>query len=99
MTDLESAEARAALARERLGSTVETLQAQLDPQVLIRKAKSGVVEGGERAVTASVAAAKRNPAALAGGVALIAAFFGRHRIAATARRLTNDKSTPGRKPR
>lgn len=99
MTDLDRAEARAALARERLGSTVETLQAQLDPQVLLTKAKAGVVDGGERAARASVDAARRNPAAVAGGIALIAAFLGRRRIAATARRLTNNEQAPERKTR
>lgn len=91
MTDLDRAEARAALARERLNMTVGALQAQLEPQALVQKAKDHAVDGGERAARASVAAARDNPAALAGGVALVAAFFGRHRIAGGVRRLFGKK--------
>ena len=94
MTELQIAEARAAQARERLGQTVETLQAQLDPQLLMQKAKDSVADGGGRAARASVRAAKRNPAAVAGGVAVIAAFLGRHRLASAARRLTHRNTPP-----
>jgi hypothetical protein len=98
MTDLDRAEARAALAREKLNTTVGALQAQLEPQVLMQKAKETAVDGGERAARASVDVARRNPAALAGGVALLAAFLGRHRIAGGVRRLFGKKPLPTQKP-
>ena len=92
--DLGRAEARAALAREKLNTTVGALQAQLEPQVLIEKAKVHAVDGGERAARASVAAARRNPAALAGGAALIGLFLSRHRLASGVRRLFGRKPQP-----
>lgn len=91
MSELDQAEARAALAREKLNTTVGALQAQLEPQVLIQKARDTAVDGGERAARASVDAARRNPAALAGGVALVAALLGRRRIAGGVRRLFGRK--------
>jgi hypothetical protein len=98
MTELDRAEARAALAREKLNTTVGALQAQLEPQVLIQKAKEHAVDGGERAARASAEVARRNPAALAGGVALLAAFLGRHRIVGGVRRLFGKKPAPPEKP-
>lgn len=86
-TDLASAQARAAAARARLGDTVETLQTQLAPERLARRAISEVTDGGTRAALASVDVAKRNPAGVAGAALAVAMFFGRKRIAAGARRL------------
>lgn len=91
MSELDRAEARAALAREKLNTTVGALQAQLEPQILIQKARDTAVDGGERAARASVDAAKRNPAALAGGAALLAAFLGRRSILGGVRRLFGKK--------
>lgn len=98
MTELDQAEARAALAREKLNTTVGALQAQLEPQVLLQKAKDTAVDGGERAARASAEVARRNPAALAGGVALLTAFFARRRIVGGVRRLFGKKPAPTQKP-
>lgn len=98
MTELDRAEARAALAREKLNTTVGALQAQLEPQVLIQKAKEHAVDGGERAARASAEVARRNPAALAGTLALGLAFLARHRIAGGVRRLFGKKAPPPQQP-
>lgn len=66
---LVDAERDAAVARERLSSTVSQLQERLDPKLLAREAK----EAGTAAARAGVEQAKRNPGALAGvaGVAVL----------------------------
>ncbi|MGJ3626348.1 hypothetical protein AB5I41_04420 [Sphingomonas sp. MMS24-JH45] len=91
MSELDQAEARAALAREKLNTTVGALQAQLEPQVLMGRAHKPPSTAANARPRASVDVAKRNPAALAGGVALVAAFFGRRSIVGGVRRLFGKK--------
>lgn len=80
MTDpaanLLAAEAEAVLARERLSGTVARLQERLDPQLLVEEARVAGIAAGRTAVDR----ARRNPGAVAGAVATIALFLGRHRI-------------------
>lgn len=76
-TDLAAAEARAAIARERLNDTVGALQTQLAPKALALHAKEGAKRGGVRALDA----ATRNPALLAGAATLLIGFLARKRIA------------------
>jgi DNA-binding IclR family transcriptional regulator len=79
--DVTAAEARAAEARARLNGTVEALQAELEPRRLVSVAKAEVLGGGHRAARASMDAARRNPAAVAGAGTLLLAFLNRKRIA------------------
>ncbi|SFP63645.1 DUF3618 domain-containing protein [Sphingomonas rubra] len=80
MTDpaatLLSAEAEAALARERLSGTVTQLQERLDPQLLVREAQAV----GTAAGRAAVEGARRNPGAVTGAIAAIGLLLARHRI-------------------
>lgn len=82
MSDVAAAQARAEAARQRLTDTVETLQTQLAPERIARRAVSEVSETGTRAAQASVEAARRNPVAVAGAAAVLLATFNRKRIAA-----------------
>jgi hypothetical protein len=75
------AEARVALARQRLHGTVETIQSQLAPEKIARKALDGVTDQSTRAARASVETIRRNPAVVAGAVALIGAVLARKSIA------------------
>lgn len=80
--DIDRAEARVTDARQRLNGTLGALQARLDPRTVARDAVDNIAEGGARALDAGVAAVKRNPAAIAGAVAVVAAVLARHRIGA-----------------
>lgn len=82
MSDVAAAQARAEVARQRLTSTVETLQAQLAPERIARRAVSEVSESGSRAAQASVTVARRNPVAVVGAAAVLLAALNRKRIAA-----------------
>lgn len=87
-TELARAETRAADAKQRLGNTIEALQARLDPRVVAREAVDGIAETG-----------KRHPGKVAGALALIAAFLGRRRIGALigkARTSTDETAQPAR---
>lgn len=80
--DLFTAEADAALARQRLSGTVAQLQARLDPKLLAEEAK----DAGFSAARAGVDGARRNPGIIAGAVAATGLFLARHRIARLFRR-------------
>ena len=77
-TELDRAEARAAEARLRMTETLTELQTRLDPRNVAREAVDGLTDTGARALDAGLGAAKRHPGKIAGGVALLAAFLGRH---------------------
>ncbi len=95
---LADAERDAAAARERLSSTVNTLQTKLDPKTLARTTVSEIADRGTAAAKAGVAGARRNPAIIA-GVALIAGlFFARRPIAKAVRRGRHIVSKPGKSP-
>lgn len=89
-TRLLAAEADAALARERLSTTVGQLQARLDPQLLARDAQAV----GTAAGLAAIDGARRNPGAVAGAVAAIGLFLARHRIGAFRRHRKASKPLP-----
>jgi ElaB/YqjD/DUF883 family membrane-anchored ribosome-binding protein len=76
MTVVE-AEVRAAAARERMNQTASRLQARLEPHALASQAK----EAGMSAAKSSLDCAKSNPAAVAGGVAVLGLLLNRRRIA------------------
>ena len=80
------AEARAAAARQRLGDTVGTLQARLDPRSAARDAVDGLAESGQKALRSSVQAAKAHPDAVMVTAAVAIAWFSRRRIAGLFRR-------------
>ena len=71
------AEARAAEARERMNRTAARIQARLEPQALATQAR----EAGLCAARSGLETAKSNPAAVAGGVAVIGLLLNRRRIA------------------
>lgn len=71
------AEIRAAEARERLNGTASLIQARLEPQALAAQAR----EAGITAAKSGLESAKSNPAAVAGGVAVIGLLLNRRRIA------------------
>ena len=83
---LAAAEAQAALARERLHFSLGALQARLEPKRLAREARRGLSDAGLAATQRTADAARRNPGALAGLVAVAGLFLGRHRIAGLFRR-------------
>ncbi|WP_322965581.1 phosphatase [Sphingomonas fuzhouensis] len=76
MTVVE-AEMRAAAARERLNGTAARIQARLEPQALAAQAR----EAGVSAAKCGLESAKSNPAAVAGGVAVLGLLLNRRRIA------------------
>ena len=90
MTDpalrLAEAERDAAAARERLSSTVTTLQAKLDPKTLARSTVNEIADRGAAAAKAGVAGARRNPVIIAGVVVLASLFFARRPITNAIRR-------------
>ncbi|MEG3090110.1 DUF3618 domain-containing protein [Sphingomonas sp. PB1R3] len=71
------AEARAAEARERMNHTVSRIQARLEPKALAAQAK----EASMSAACSGLESAKNNPAAVAGGVAVLGLILNRRRIA------------------
>ena len=86
VTRLASAEAAATLAREHLHVTLGALQARLEPKRLARNAASEMTVAGRAAAQRGVRAARGNPGALAGVVAVTGLFLARHRIASLFRR-------------
>lgn len=79
--DVAAAETKALEARARLNGTVEALQAELEPQKLVRVARAEVIDGSGKIARAGITAARRNPAAIAGAGALLVAFLARKPIA------------------
>lgn len=100
MTDpakrLAEAERDAMAARERLSSTVSTLQTKLDPKTLARSTVNDIADRGSAAAKAGVETARRNPAVLAGMALLAGLFFARRPIAAAVRRGRNTISKRSR---
>ena len=86
MTDharqIAQAEAEAALARQRLTTTLSTIQARLDPRSRAREVAADLSERARDGVET----ARQHPGALAGSVAAIGLFLARHRIATLFRR-------------
>lgn len=80
------AEERAAAARRRLGDTVGTLQARLDPRSVARDAVDGLTESGEKALRTGVATARSHPDAVMVGATIVVAWLARRRIARLFRR-------------
>ncbi|KQO52783.1 hypothetical protein [Sphingomonas sp. Leaf257] len=74
---IAEAEIRAAEARERLNATASRIQAKLEPQALAAQAR----EASVTAAKCGLESAKSNPAAVAGGVAMLGLFLNRRRIA------------------
>lgn len=102
MTDpakrLAEAERDAAVARERLSSTVNILQTKLDPKTLARSTVNEITDRGTAAAKAGVARARRNPAIVAGVALLAGLFFARRPIAAAVRRGRHPIKKPGANP-
>lgn len=92
--DVVRAEARVAEARARLSATMGTLQRQLTPQKLAQDVRDGLSEGAQATARATVDAARRNPAAVAGGIALVALVAGRRKIASGIRGLFRRRPKP-----
>ncbi len=92
-TRLADAELEAAVARERLSSTLGKLQVKLNPRTLARQAARDVADKGGAAAQASLDTAVRNPGAVAGATAVAGLFLARHRIVALFRR--KPKHKPG----
>jgi len=82
VTRLALAEAEAIVARERLSTTLTTIQARLDPKTLARTAARDVADRSGAVAMAGVDTAIRNPGAVAGVTAVAGLFLARHRIAA-----------------
>ena len=74
---VSEAEIRAAEARERLNRTAGRIQARLEPHALVAQAK----EVSLSAAKSGLDSAKNNPAAVAGGVAVLGLLLNRRRIA------------------
>lgn len=74
---VSEAELRAAEARERMNQTAARIQARLEPQALAAQAK----EFSLSAAKSGIDSARNNPAAVAGGVAVLGLFLNRRRIA------------------
>lgn len=83
---LALAEAEATAARDRLHGTLTVLQARLEPKRLARDTAKELSEAGGVAARRTADAARRNPGALAGAVALAGLFLARHRLVALVRR-------------
>ena len=102
MTDpakrLAEAERDAVAARERLSSTVSTLQTKLDPKTLARSTVNEITDRGTAAAKASVATARRNPVVLAGVAIIAGLFFARRPIVDAVRRGRKTVSKPGKRP-
>ena len=96
---LAEAERDAAAARERLSSTVVTLQAKLDPKILARSTVNEIADRGAAAAKAGIVGARRNPAILAGVVVLAGLFFARRPIANAVRRRRHADPKPGKHSR
>ncbi len=88
---LAQAEADAAIARERLSTTLALVQTRLSPKRLARKAMREVADKSSVAAAAGVDGARRNPGAIAGVTALAGLFLARHRIAHLVRVRTNPR--------
>jgi len=71
---LTDAEREAALARERLGETVATLQHRLDPRKVARETMRDAGDRGTAVAQASLDTARRHPGAVGGVAAGLAAF-------------------------
>lgn len=84
--ELLAAEAEAAVARQRLATTIEAIQIRLEPRRLARETVREVTDAGTVAAQRGIDAAQRNPRAFAGVVALAGLFLARHRIAGLFRR-------------
>lgn len=77
---LVDAELEAAVARQRLSATLARLQVKLNPKTLARQAMVEVTDKGGAAAQAGIETARRNPAAVAGVVALAGAVLARRRL-------------------
>ncbi|HEU0045136.1 phosphatase [Sphingomonas sp.] len=86
VADVQAAERRAALAKERLAESAHRLQAKLNPKTLAREAARSATDKGRTYARAGVDAARQNPAPVAGAVAATGLFLLRHRIAGLFRR-------------
>lgn len=90
MTDLidnlVAAEANAALARERLSLTVQEARVRLNPRRLAREAGRDVADRTIGLARDGSETIRSSPGVTVGVVALVAAIFGRRRIAALFRR-------------
>lgn len=93
--DLDVAEARAALARERLNGTVGALQTKLEPKSLALTARVEAERGGRRAARAAAG----HPAVAAGAVALLLGFLARRPIASLARKVVGRRRTAAKPAR
>ena len=80
--DIRMAEARARAARADLIATLGIIQERLTARSLMRQA----ADAGQEAARKGADAARRNPGALAGAVAVAGLFLARHRVAALFRR-------------
>lgn len=71
------AEARVAEARRRLGDTLGTLQARLDPRIVARDAVENIAENGEKALRSGMETAKAHPGIAAGALTVASALLAR----------------------
>lgn len=85
MTDpakrLADAERAAVEARERLSSTLTTLQTRLDPRTLARSTVDDITDRGGAIAKAGVDGARRNPAIVAGAAILAGLLLVRRPLA------------------
>lgn len=79
-TSVAAAEARAAETRQRLMSTVATLQDRLQPRNVLNDVTETASNASRRALATTVEAAERKPMAAIGTAALVVAFLGHHRL-------------------
>ena len=84
--DINAAEARATLARERLTDDLHRLQNKLNPKTLALDAARSAADKGQIAANSSIDYAKANPAPVAGAVAVTGLILFRKRIARLFRR-------------
>lgn len=88
------AEQRAAAARQKLGNSVATVQARLDPRILTRSAVDSLQERSERILQSGVQRARANPDRIMWALALTIAWLTRRQIAgALARKRPRDAET------
>ena len=84
--EINAAERRATLARERLSEDLQRLQVKLNPKTLAREAARSAADKGQEAAESGLEYARSNPAPIAGAVAVTGLFLFRKRIARLFRR-------------
>lgn len=84
---IEAAKLEAERARQRLGTTLATLQQKLKPGALADQAWTGVKDKGSELADGAVGVVKARPAATAGALAALFLFLARRPIVSGAAKL------------